>query len=80
MKFPNETDLKRLREKYPPGTIVKVIFMDDPYHPVSPGTLGEMTMVDDAGTVHAKWNNGSSLGLIEGVDNFEIISRPCISD
>ena len=35
---------------------------------VPPGTLGEVTMVDDAGTIHTNWSTGSSLGLIEGID------------
>lgn len=52
MKFPNEKEIARLREKYPVGTIIKLIIMNDPYHPVPPGTLGEVTMVDDAGTIH----------------------------
>lgn len=50
--------------------------MDDPYHPVPPGTLGKVTMVDDAGTIHVNWQTGSSLGLIEGVDSFEILKTP----
>lgn len=74
MQFPNKDTIKRLREKYPNGAIVKLISMDDPYHPVPPGTLGKVTMVDDAGTIHVNWQTGSSLGLIEGVDSFEILS------
>lgn len=73
MKFPNKKDLKRLREKYPTDTIIKLISMNDPYHLVPPGTLGEVTMVDDAGTIHMNWSTGSSLGLIEGVDSFTIV-------
>lgn len=73
MQFPNEKQLQRLKEKYPAGTILKVISMDDPYHPIPSGTLGEVTMVDDAGTIHMRWQNGSSLGIIEGVDSFEVV-------
>ena len=73
MQFPNEKQLQRLKEKYPAGTILKVISMDDPYHPIPLGTLGEVTMVDDAGTIHMRWQNGSSLGIIEGVDSFEVV-------
>ena len=47
--------------------------MDDPYHPVPTGTIGIVDHVDDAGTIHMKWENGSSLGLIEGQDQFEVI-------
>ncbi len=73
MKFPNKKEIARLREKYPAGTIIKLISMNDPYQPVPPGTLGEVTMVDDAGTIHTNWSTGSSLGLIEGVDSFTIV-------
>lgn len=37
------------------------------------GTVGVVDFVDDIGTIHIKWENGSSLGLIKGVDEFEII-------
>lgn len=45
--------------------------MDDPYHPVPSGTLGVVDKVDDSGTIHVFWENGSYLGLIYGVDSFE---------
>lgn len=73
MQFPNENELKTLREKYPNGAIVRLISMDDPYHPVPSGTLGEVTMVDDAGTIHVVWQTSSTLGLIESVDSFEVV-------
>lgn len=73
MKFPNENEIKKLREKYPVGAIIKVLSMDDPYNPVPSGTLGEVISVDDAGNIRMKWQTGSSLGLIEGVDSFTIV-------
>ena len=48
--------------------------MDDPYAPVPPGTVGEVQMVDDGGNIHMVWQNGRSLALIEGVDDFQVIS------
>ena len=48
--------------------------MDDPYHPVPAGTIGIVDHVDDAGTIHMIWENGSSLGLIEGEDKFEVLN------
>ena len=74
MRFPNEAELEALRERYPAGTRIRLIRMDDPYAPVPPGTVGEVEFVDDAGNIHMKWQGGRSLALIEGVDEFEVIS------
>lgn len=65
-----EEKLDRLKKKYPVGTTVKLVMMSDPQAPPV-GTLGKVTNVDDIGTVHVAWQNGSSLGLIEGVDKWE---------
>ena len=74
MQFPTEEQLKALRERYPAATLIRLINMDDPLAPVPPGTIGEVTMVDDAGNLHMRWRNGRSLSLIEGVDDFTVIS------
>lgn len=74
MQFPNEQQLKSLRGRYPAGTMIRLINMDDSFAPVPPGTIGEVTMVDDAGNIHMHWRNGRSLALIEGVDDFTVIS------
>lgn len=39
MQFPNERQLKALRERYPEGTLIRLKHMDDPYAPVPPGTI-----------------------------------------
>lgn len=44
--------------------------MDDPYAPVPPGTRGTVAAVDDLGTIHMKWDNGRTLGVVPGVDQF----------
>lgn len=31
---------------------------------VPPGTMGTVTVVDDWGTVHVKWDNGAQLGCL----------------
>lgn len=65
--------MNNLKEKYPKGTKIRCIQMNDPYHPVPSGTIGIVEHVDDAGTIHMHWENGSSLGLIENEDVFEVI-------
>ena len=60
---------KYLKEEYKKGMRVKLIWMDDGQAPPV-GTCGEIIGVDDMGTVHVAWDNGSSLGLIYGVDEW----------
>ena len=61
--------VERLKERYPVGTRVVLDYMDDIHAPPS-GTGGTVIYVDDIGTVHVKWDNGSSLGLAYGEDRF----------
>ena len=74
MQFPNERQLQALRERYPVGTRIRLIRMADDIAPVPPGMTGTVTIIDDAGNIHMKWDNGRSLALIEGADEFEVIS------
>ena len=69
----NRDKVKQLSERYPKGTRVQLVSMEDPYTPVPPDTEGEVTFVDDAGSIHMKWDNGSSLALIPGVDSFRVL-------
>ena len=75
MQFPNEEQLKALRERYPAGTHIRLNHMDDPYAPVPEGTIGEVQYVDDGGNIHMIWKNGRTLSLIDGVDDFTIITN-----
>ena len=75
MQFPNERQLQALRERYPEGTRIRLNHMDDPYAPVPDGTVGEVQYIDDAGNIHMVWENGRTLSLIEGVDDFTIITN-----
>ena len=49
--------------------------MNDDCHPVPDGTLGTVQFVDDAGTIHVGWENGSSLGLVPGEDQFTKVKK-----
>lgn len=68
--FPSKETVHRLRAEYPPGTRVELIRMDDPYATLKPGDQGTVSFVDDIGTIHIKWDCGSSLGAAYGVDMF----------
>lgn len=74
MKFPNEKELEKIRQEYPVGAKIKLIHMDDEQAPPA-GTIGEVMFVDDVGSVHVKWQNGSSLALIPEVDSFKVIKK-----
>lgn len=75
MNWPSKEEIKEVREKYPEGTLIKLIKMDDP-RPVPSGTIGIVTSVDDAGNIHcAWWRYNSSLAIIPGKDNFVIVSK-----
>ena len=66
--------IELLRRKYPAGTIVELVSMDDAQAP-PPGTLGRIRGVDDAGSILVRWSNGSSLSLIPEVDGFRILKE-----
>ena len=62
MKTPNDKTLSLLREKYPAGTRIELILMNDKQAP-SPGTRGTVQGVDDAGDLLVRWDNGSGLKI-----------------
>ncbi len=71
----NEFDKMRQRaemvkKRFPRGTRIELISMDDPYSPVPPGTRGTVDCVDDIGTVFPVWDNGRRLGLVDAEDSF----------
>ena len=74
-RFPSQPDLALLRETYC-GKRVKLIRMTDPLAPLPPGSLGLVDRIDDAGTLHMAWDNGRTLGLIVGEDEFELVANP----
>ena len=57
-----DTKIQRLKEQYLSGTRVELLEMNDISAPPI-GTLGTVKYVDDIGTIHVKWDNGSNLGV-----------------
>lgn len=74
MKFQNKNYLAQLRKQYLVGTKIQLISMRDEKYPILPGTIGEVTHIDDMGSIHMKWQNGSSLALIPEVDSFNVVA------
>ena len=65
--------VKFMQAQYPPGTRIRLNSMSDPYSPVPAGIEGIVDLVDDAGQIHMKWNNGRTLPLIPGEDSFTVL-------
>ena len=78
MNHPNRWAYRReyAERNYPPGTRIRLIEIPNDPNPVSVGTCGTVLAVDDAGQLLMQWDNGRSLSLIPGVDNFEVLERP----
>ncbi len=69
--FPRREVVEDLRQRYPKGTRVELVSMDDPYIKLQPGLKGTVEIIDDAGTIFVRWDNGSSLGVAYGVDHIK---------
>ena len=65
-------DIEQIKKKYPKGTKIELIKMNDIQAPPT-GTKGIVEQVDDIGTIHMIWETGSTLGLVEGEDEFRIM-------
>ena len=65
--FPNKDTVKEIRRQYPAGTRVELVRMEDVQAPPT-GTKGTVMCVDDTGTIHVRWDTGSSLGIVYGED------------
>lgn len=71
--FPSRETVERYKKQYPAGKMIVLDAMPDDPYPVPAGTIGKITGVDDAGSVHVDWKNGRSLAVIPGHDSFHII-------
>lgn len=70
MRIISNEALRALRERYPKGTRVELVHMEDPYnHKLVPGCKGTVILVDSIGTIHVAWDCGSGLGVVYGVDS-----------
>ena len=75
-RIPSREQVENLRQRYPVGTRIVLHRMDDPYAPISPGTKGTVTYVDDMGQIGVAWDDGSGLSLVPGEDSFSKVSGP----
>jgi len=54
---------------------IELVSTTDMFTQLHPGDKGTVTHVDDLGTVHINWDNGSSLGMIPDEDTIKKISN-----
>ena len=68
--------LEHLRQEYPVGCRVELTRMGDPFNTrLVPGEKGTVMHVDDIGTIHVRWDCGSSLGVVYGEDSCRRIDK-----
>ncbi|WP_399543018.1 DUF4314 domain-containing protein [uncultured Granulicatella sp.] len=72
MKFLSREIVEEIRKRYPKGSRVALVFMDDSQAPPV-GTLGTILGVDDIGSLMVEWDNGSHLNVIYGEDKVRIV-------
>lgn len=70
----SDSFVKELKDLYTPGTKVRLEKMDDVQAPPI-GTEGTVIAVDDIGTIHVQWANGSSLGVVYGEDRVSLVDK-----
>ena len=67
MRVISKEALQALCERFPKGTRVELVQMDDPQAPPI-GTKGTVIGVDDIGSIMVRWDNGSGLNVVYGED------------
>jgi len=72
-KLPSKATIEYLRSVYKKGTRVELECMDDLQAPPK-GTRGTVLFVDDIGSIHVRWDNGSTLAIAYGIDSAGICS------
>lgn len=56
------------------GKRVRLKSTSDQFTKLAPGAEGTIKLIDDLGTVHVNWDDGSTLGLVPEEDFWEVIS------
>ena len=74
MQFPSKETVEALRKEYPAGTLVELVEMDDRFAPPI-GTRGQVTVIDDFGTIFVDWQTGSGLGVAYGKDRIRKVNE-----
>ena len=68
--------LEARRARFKRGSRVELVSMNDPYTNLKPGDRGRVEFIDDIGTAHIVWDNGSTLGAAYGEDQIKLVPEP----
>ena len=72
-QFPTPEKVAQVRNQYPKGARVELVWMDDPHAPPI-GTKGTVIGVDDIASLIIVWDNGSHLNAAYGEDIVRLLS------
>lgn len=72
--FPKKEIVDSVKKNFPKGSRVQLLFMDDKQAPPV-GMKGTVQWVDDVGTIHVNWDNGSTLGAVFGEDRVCLVEE-----
>ena len=64
-----------LKQSYPPGTRIMLNHMGEDPNPIEDNMRGTVMDVDDIGTLHCSFDNGRSLGVVPGEDDFRKLTE-----
>lgn len=70
VEYSEEAYRKFYKATYPEGAKILLVKMKNDPRPIPNGTKGIVDCVDDAPTIHCRFDNGRYLGVIPGVDVF----------
>lgn len=65
-------DVELLRDQWE-GRRIRLLSLSDQHTRLMPGAMGTVSLVDSAGSLHVRFDNGTHLGLIPGIDEWTLI-------
>ena len=72
-----EDYVEGIRRKYPAGTVLELDYVDD-LQALPKGSRMTVEHVDDIGTIHGNWDNGSTIGLVPSCDRFHVVDTEAL--
>lgn len=74
-----KNNFEEIKKTYPIGTKIKLLEDMEDTQGIKSGQIGIVEYIDDEGSLHMRWDNGSGLAIIPGIDKFEVIEYPTLN-